>query len=76
MQQEGVASVLLPHPAFHLRAHVPPCGQAPLGESAVLSAAAARARACVCVCVRMCVWLRHVYAACGRGGGQKCRWVS
>ena len=41
MQQEGVASVLLPHPASPVRASVLPCVEAPMSESTV----------CVCVCV-------------------------
>ena len=40
MQQEGVASVLLPLPASRFRSPVLPCMEAPLGESIVLYAAA------------------------------------
>ena len=42
MQQEGLASVLLLHPASLFRASVLPCVEAPMSESTVL---------CVCVCV-------------------------
>ena len=38
MQQEGVASVLLPHPTSHVRAFVLPCLEAPTSESTVLAA--------------------------------------
>ena len=40
MQQEGVVSVLIPHPAPRCRAFMLPCVEAPMGESTVLSAAA------------------------------------
>ena len=40
VQQEGAASVLLPHPASRLRAPVRACVEAPLGESTALLAVA------------------------------------
>ena len=40
MQQEGVASLLLPLPASRFRAPVLPCVEAPLSESTVLNAVA------------------------------------
>ena len=46
MQQEGVASVFLPHPASFARASVLPCVEAPMSESTVTwpTALAAEAR--------------------------------
>ena len=38
MQQEGLVSVLLPHPASLVRASVLPCVEAPMGESTMLLA--------------------------------------
>ena len=39
-EQEGVATVLLPRPARHIRAPMCPCAEAPLSGSTVLSAVA------------------------------------
>ena len=68
MQQEGVASMFLPHPASLVRASVLPCVGAPMSESTVLLADAGAVPmgstgahvlgwgVCVCVCVCVCVF--------------------
>ena len=69
-KQEGVVSVLLPHPASHLRAFVLPCVEAPLrvhcaGGGRGGSAHRIRWSSCaVCVCVCVCARVRTLGCVC------------